>query len=302
MTKLRTNHSKNSGGSAIVRVGLFAAVLSALILFFNRYIDNNSTSKEYKTDRISKIDVSKFNFIPNSTTNEVIFNPYFALSYSEEHEQAEWVAYELTAERLNMPWVSRSDAFLPDPQVRRESASSYDYKDSGYDRGHLVPAADMAFSEDAMQYTFLMSNISPQSGNFNKGIWRELEELTRNWAKDDKALYVVTGPVLSETPKGAIGENQVSIPTAYFKVLLDYQEPQKKGIAFIIPNEVSYEPLFKYAVSIDEVEKQTGLDFFSKLISKNEEAELEGKFNIDLWTFSKTKFDLRTRKWNQEQE
>lgn len=300
MAKLRTNHSKISGGVSIVRVGLFAVILSALVYFFNRFMNNNSVSNDENSSIAQEVDVSKFNFIPTSTTNEVIFNPYFALSYSEEHEQAEWVAYELTKERLNMPWVSRTDAFLPDPQVRKESASSYDYRGSGYDRGHLVPAADMAFSEDAMQYSFLMSNISPQSRNFNQGIWRELEELTRNWAKDNKALYVVTGPVLSEIPKGAIGENEVSIPKAYFKVLLDYTEPQLKGIAFIIPNEVSYEPLFKYAVSIDEAEKQTGLDFFPKLLSSEEEMELEAKFNIDLWTFSKAKFDLRTRKWNKD--
>jgi len=300
MAKLRRNHAKGSGGGIIVRVALFAVLLSGLVYFFNEFIGANPEFEERAATESEPIDVAAYHFLPTSTTGEIILNPYFALSYSEEHEQAEWVAYQLSAERLNKPWVQRTDEFLPDPQVSGKSATPYDYRGSGYDRGHLAPAADMAFSEDAMQYSFLMSNISPQSRNFNKGIWRELEELTRDWAKENQALYVVTGPVLSERPKGAIGENEVSIPVAYFKVLLDYTEPQKKGIAFLIPNEVSYEPLFKYAVTIDEVEAVTDLDFFPKLLSEAEELELEGQYNIDLWKFSKKKFELRTQKWNKD--
>ena len=185
MAKLRTNHAKSSGGGTVVRVGLFAAILSAMVYLFNLFAGDNAQPGVVKNDDFTEeIDVAAFRkMMPASTTGEVILNPYFALSYSETHEQAEWVAYELTAERLDMPWVKRSDNFLPDPKITRASASPTDYRNSGYDRGHLVPAADMAFSEEAMAATFLMSNISPQSSNFNKGIWRELEELTRDWAK-----------------------------------------------------------------------------------------------------------------------
>lgn len=303
MAKLKTNHSRGSGSGTIVRVGLFAAILSTLVLMFNRFVGNGEASIETPDDTYEEtIDVAAFKqLMPTSTTGEVILNPYYALSYSEKHEQAEWVAYKLTAERLNMPWVKRTDNFLPDPKVTRASATPNDYRNSGYDRGHLVPAADMAFSEEAMASTFLMSNISPQSRNFNKGIWRELEELTRDWAKKNEELYVVTGPVLAQTPKGAIGENEVSVPAAYFKVLLDYTEPQIKGIGFILPNEVSYEPLFEYAVSIDEVERMTGLDFFPNLLSEDsEEQKIESDVNIDLWEFNKKKYELRTRKWNED--
>lgn len=301
MAKLRTNHSKGSGGGTVVRVGLFAAILSALIYLFNQFVGNTSAMPATEQDTFTEeIDVAAFRqMIPNSTTGEVILNPYYALSYSEAHEQAEWVAYKLTAERLNMPWVKRSDNFFPDKQVKNGSSEPNDYKNSGYDRGHLVPAADMAFSEEAMAATFLMSNISPQSGNFNKGIWRELEELTRDWAKKDKELYVVTGPVLAQAAKGTIGENQVAVPASYFKVLLDYTEPQLKAIGFILPNEVSYEPLHKLAVSVDEVEAATGLDFFGNLLSEDEEKTIEATVNIDLWTFNKQKFELRKRSWNQ---
>ena len=110
---------------------------------------------------------------------------------------------------------------------------------------------------------------------------------------------MVTGPILTEDPKGYIGDNEVAIPTKYFKVLLDLDEPEKKGIGFILPNEVSFEPLYKYAVSIDAVEELAELDFFPELMPNDLEEELESSFNLDLWEFSKKKFELRTEKWNQ---
>ncbi len=300
MVQLKTNHSRGSGGGIILRIGLFTAILSVMVYFFNQFISKVNTTARFTDKPVAMLDIKAFDFLPTSSTGDVVYNPYFVLSYAEEHEQAEWVAYQLTAERLNMPWVKRSDAFLPDPSIRTKSATPDDYRGSGYDRGHLASAADMAFSEDAMQYTFLMSNISPQVRNFNQGIWRELEELTRNWAKDNEALYIVTGPVLSETSKGTIGGNKVSVPVAYYKVILDNIGPERKGIAFVIPNEVSYEPLFKYATSIDAVEKRTNIDFFHKFLSATDERALEGAFNVDLWKFSKKKYELRTKKWNQD--
>ncbi|MFN7117203.1 MAG: DNA/RNA non-specific endonuclease [Saprospiraceae bacterium] len=293
MATFRTNHSRGGGGGTIVRVGIFATILTALILYFNRFaedINTNITSNE------ENVDVKSFDFLPVGSKGQLLYNPYFTLAYNEKHEQAEWVAYELTAEQLNQPRVRRADEFRPDDRVKQGSASLEDYRGSGYDRGHLAPAADMAFNEEAMNYSFLLSNISPQAKNFNKGIWRELEELTRNWARDNEALYVITGPVLTETVKGTIGTNKVSVPAAYFKILLDMTAPQQKGIAFIIPNEVSFEPLHKFAVPIDEVEKRTGLDFFP-----NFDAEpLEQTFNLDFWEFSKKKYELRVNKWNKE--
>ncbi len=296
MAKLRTNHVRNGGGGGamVVRVGLFAIILGALTLLFNRFVTQPSNDVEGEV-----IDFAAFDFVPASTTGVTLYNPYFALSYSPQHKQAEWVAYELSAARLSMPWVSRRSAFLPDSRVKNPVTPS-DYRNSGYDRGHLAPAADMAFAEEAMEYSFLMTNISPQAKNFNKGIWRELEELTRNWAKANSILYVVTGPVLAQKPKGTIGEAQVSVPMAYYKVLLDYTEPQKKGIGFIIPNEVSYEPLYKFAMSIADVERQTGLTFFPKLLHPTKDRNLKETYNIDLWEFSKRKYELRTQKWNQD--
>jgi endonuclease G len=304
MAKLRSNHAGKSGGSGgtVVRVGIFAAVISGLIFAFNLFNKDQSAGPLIDEDTLTSADLEddrKF-YLPTSTTDQIVHHDYFSLSYSEEHEQAEWVAYTLTRERLDMPWHEREDEFIADEQIDSGSAESDDYRNSGYDRGHLVPAADLAFSADAMRESFLMSNISPQARDFNTGIWRELEENTRSWAKKYKKLYVVTGPVLTKEVKGSIGGNEVSVPGYYYKVLLDVSEPGKKGIAFLLPNQISYEPLYEYAVTIDDVEALTGIDFFPNLMTDRLEEQLESEYNLDLWEFSKAKHDLRTQKWNKQ--
>lgn len=302
MAKLRSNHAGNSGGGGgtVIRVGIFAAIISGLIFAFNFFNSDKVTAPLIDEATVTRADLEddRSFYLPASTTGQVIHHQHFSLSYSEAHEQAEWVAYVLTRERLNMPWHERSDRFVPDAQISTGSADWEDYLNSGYDRGHLAPAADLAFSAEAMTESFLMSNISPQARDFNTGIWRELEENTRSWAKKYKKLYVVTGPVLTENIKGSLGKNNVSVPGYYYKVLLDISEPGKKGIAFLLPNQISYEPLYQYAVAIDEVEALTGIDFFPNLMTEELEEKLESEYNLDLWEFSKAKHDLRIQKWN----
>lgn len=296
MAKLRTNHARQENGNSgmIVKVGLFGAILGGLYFVFNYF-----TGAAPATDNQEETYHAESYFLPSARGQVIEYRDY-VLSYDEEHEQAEWVAYILTKENLEKPWNKRSDNFIPDKRVTTGSATPSDYRGSGYDRGHLVPAADMAFDVESMEETFLMSNISPQSRNFNKGIWRELEELTRDWAKRSGELYVVTGPVLSQEPKGYIGENEVSIPTAYFKVLLDLAEPELKAIAFIVPNQVSFEPLYDFVASVDQVEALTGINFFPDLMPRELETQLEAKYNIDLWQFSKQKYEKRVEEWNVE--
>jgi endonuclease G len=299
MAKFRSNHSKEgrkAGGTTAVRVGIFGAIIAGLVLVFNQFMGKSSPSSGGGTD---STDFADAYFLPTGSDGQVIQHNTYTISYNEDHEQAEWVAYVLTKTELDKEWVNRPDNFRPDPKVETGSSTTDDYYRSGYDRGHLIPAADRAYSEAAIGETFLMSNISPQAHSFNGGIWRELEELTRSWAKKYKKLYVVTGPVLSMPPKGAIGDNEVTVPAAYYKVLLDISEPELKGIAFVMPNEISYEPVFKYATSIDEIERLTGFDFFSDLLDDELEEELESNHNIDLWQFNKSKFERRINTWNK---
>lgn len=285
--------SNSGGGSMITKVLVFVAVLAGLFWGFN---GSEEGGGDYE-DEI--IDVKKEYALPTSTTGQVIHHNYYSLSYSEEHEQAEWVAYELYRENLEGERVPRSNNFREDRAVKTGSSNSRDFSHPDYDRGHLVPAADMNFNETAMSETFFMSNMSPQKNNFNQGIWRELEENTRYWAKKFKRLFVVTGPVLSRPIIRRIGNNKVSVPAAYFKVLLDIDDPEKKGIGFIMPNAVSYEPIETYAVSIDEVEELTGINFFGELLEPDLEAQLESEYDPSLWSTSKKKFQLRKNKWNK---
>ena len=203
---------------------------------------------------------------------------HYSVCYRESYEQAEWSAYCLTEDQL-VKNASRSNDFRPDPEIVSESASLSDYKGSGYDRGHLTPAADMGFSEQAMSETFFMSNMSPQAGGLNRGIWKDLEAQVRQWAKKFGRVYVVSGPILEKPSSDykSIGENKVSVPEFYYKVILapiyDSDDDKKTpsdaktvvATAFIFPNEKCNKALSDYVVSVDEVEKRTKIDFFSLL-------------------------------------
>lgn len=220
--------------------------------------------------------------IPTRKPGEkVIIHEGYCLSFNERHKQANWVAYELTdSETISV--FTRSNRFMPDPNVATGTATDNDYSHSGYDRGHLAPAADMGWSETAMKESFYYSNMSPQLPGFNRGIWKRTEELVRNWAVEYQAVYVVTGPVLT-TGLHAIGANHVSVPRYFYKVVLDKHTPAK-GVGFVISNQSSTAALQSFAVSIDSVEKLTGIDFFP-LLADSIENRVESRVNINEWNW-----------------
>jgi len=217
--------------------------------------------------------------LPDSTRQQIVY-PGFTLQYNEQHEQADWVAYRLDSLEL-IPVVKRQDRFKSDPNVITGSASLSDYKSSGYDRGHLAPAADMRFSEETMLQSFFMSNMSPQLPEFNRGIWKKLEETVRDFAKENLELYIVTGPVL-RVGLTTIGENEVSVPELYYKALCELTPPEIKMIAFLLPNQGSTAELQTFSISVDSLEKITGLDFFYILPDRLEES-LESECNPEMW-------------------
>lgn len=205
-----------------------------------------------------------FSLLPSSTTGVIIHHTYYTLSYSEEHEQAEWVAYELTREDV-AGTAKRINAYRPDPKIKTGSSDSYDFKQSGYDRGHLAPAGDMKRNDTAMSESFFYSNISPQVDVFNQGIWNQLEIRVRDWAREKGALYVVTGPVLSSSIE-RIGIDKVTVPGYFYKVLLNRQKDKKiETIAFLLPNCMGTMPLQDYTITIDELEQISGIDFLERV-------------------------------------
>lgn len=224
--------------------------------------------------------------IPFAAPEDIIRHTAFSLAYNDEHEQARWVAYELTKEETNSIY-KRTNKFLVDRMVKGISAEDKDYYRSGYDRGHLAPAADMGWSAEAMKESFYYSNMSPQKASFNRGIWRRLETLVRSWAVENEAIYIVTGGVLTDGLP-TIGKNRVSVPQYFYKVILDYTEPDLKGIAFIMPNEGSSHALKNFAVTIDSVENLTGINFFHALPNETEEI-LEKECCLECWQWPTSK-------------
>ncbi|MSQ79223.1 MAG: DNA/RNA non-specific endonuclease [Flavobacteriaceae bacterium] len=234
-----------------------------------------------KATSITKLELPKAN-----SKDKIITHTGYSLLFNETHEQANWVAYDLTKAETNK-LCERTNKFIADPKVKTGSASDKDYEGSGYDRGHLAPASDMGWSSTTMAESFYYSNMSPQTPSFNRGIWKKLEELVRTWAIENNTVYIVTGPVLTNGLQ-TIGPNKVSVPNYYYKVVLDYSEPNIKGIGFILPNIGSEEQLQYYAVSIDSVEKLTGIDFFPLLQDEQEEL-IEKTLCINCWSWKSIK-------------
>ena len=223
---------------------------------------------------------------PSSRLNhQVVHHTAYDLMYDEKHEQANWVAYPLTAAHT-VKVVERSNKFIEDPLVNTGSATNADYAGSGYDRGHLAPAADMGWSQLTMEESFYFSNMSPQLANLNRGLWKQLEEQVRLWAKADSTLLIVTGPILKDSLP-VIGPNKVSVPEAYYKVILDVEFPTIKAIAFVMPNAAISGSVQDYRTTVDSVELLTGLDFFAQ-IDNQIEPLIESGYCRSCWQF-KTK-------------
>lgn len=216
---------------------------------------------------------------------ELIEHAWYTLSYSEENEQALWVHYKLTNEMIKGT-APRTDNFRVDNTVSTLSAYPEDYTSSGYDRGHLCPAADMCFNLVSMSESFYMSNMSPQVPAFNRGIWKKLEGTVRMWAFVEQEIHVVTGPVFRDN-LGVLPQSNITIPGYYYKVIYDPTGEQKM-LALVLPNARGEKPLPEYVVTVNYVEVLTGIDFFAALPDELEN-RLEANSDASLWTFSEYK-------------
>lgn len=237
---------------------------------------------EEKSEVITQKDLSFYYPSSNLTNGGIVSHLAYSLDYNEDYEQADWVLYELTkAEVLNKK-VPRKDKFVKDPSTSISSALPTDYYKSGYDRGHLCPAADNRWSQDAMDQSFYMSNMTPQHPDLNRKIWAELEEKVREWAIENEQVYVVTGPILADGFKSKIGKSNVAIPNYFYKVVADLTGDEIKGVGFIFVNGENNGELKYYACSIDMVEERTKIDFFPQM-SDVIEKQIETDFVVEDW-------------------
>lgn len=238
-------------------------------LFDGKWIENllHPEKMEQYTQTISTTDNDNRLEIPIMRSNiggQILKRKGYTLSYNADYKTSQWVAWELTRKETKGK-EGRTDKFLPDPDVLGAKAYTSDYTKSGYDRGHMAPAADMKWSRQAMEESFFMSNICPQNPNLNRGDWNDLEEKSRQWAKKYGAVYIACGPIYDTKRPKRIGNNKIAVPDAFYKVILINDKKNPKAIGFIFPNKAGHKPLNKYIVTVDSVEIRTNIDFFPTL-------------------------------------
>ena len=214
---------------------------------------------------------------------------YF-FEYDEKHEQSSWVAHMITPEVENLG-SARTNDFRVDPLVVSGTAEQDDYfnyypdrKEGeqydgfGYDRGHLAPSADFRWYEKAVSESYYYSNMSPQDPDLNRKKWSELENMLRNYVvRNNVPLAVITAPILEDDlPKIKQSRNGVSIPKFYLKIAYDHTN--QRIIGFLMANKELTRPVDMYTISVDELEKQTGYDYFPKI-----DQSLESSYDVKVW-------------------
>ncbi len=218
---------------------------------------------------------------PKGTPEQILKRTGYVASYNKATLLPNWVAWHLTAERTEGSAKRSGVDFAEDTEVPEPRATDWDYYNSGYDRGHMCPAADNKWSKKAMEESFLFTNMCPQNGNLNRGDWNEMEMACRKWAKKYGDLYIVCGPILYKGKHKTIGKNKVVVPEAFFKVVLRTgDDPQ--AIGFIYKNTSGNRPKDSYVNTVDEVERITGIDFFPSL-PDDIEKKVEAECDLGLW-------------------
>ena len=210
--------------------------------------------------------------IPKGVSNQVLNYQAIRVNFNPSLRIPNCVAYELTATMVAMAdapghEVRKNYNYAKDASVKT-CPENWEYRGSGYSRGHMAPAMDMRWDKTAMAQCFYMTNMCPQETKLNNDHWRVLEERVHSWAKRDKRIMVYTGPIMGKNPK-MIGKDKknIAVPDAFFKVL--YAPDQGRAIAFIYPNTPCPGGIKKYAVTVAEVERRTGLTF-SNAIPKHQ--------------------------------
>jgi len=203
-------------------------------------------------------------YLPTNN-GELVRHQNYILSYIEKHEGAEWTCYELTPSELVDSAKRKIGSFIEDKMVSTGSALHTDYTKSGYDRGHLSPAADFKFSVEAMNESFYMSNVLPQVPELNRITWKYLEDDVRTYVeKHNVNLYIITGGIVFDDHKEIGIKNKIAVPTYFYKMIFD--DTDNNIMTIIIPNDsISNQDYFEYVTSVNRIESLMNLDFFPQL-------------------------------------
>lgn len=268
---------KNStGGSSL----LYKIVIIVILALFGYLVHRCTGSRSAVV--VGKIDKLEVPAISSGTPGRLIAREGYTLLYNTTRLIPDWVAYELTALETEGE-EPRSSHFKKDPEIAGLQADNEDYRNSGWDKGHMAPAADMKWSPEAMADCFYLTNICPQDHKLNTGTWKKLEEQCREYARYFGTLYIVCGPIVTNNRYGTIGDNGVMVPDGFFKVLLAPYYGKYIAIGFLFDNQKGGKKLVEHAVTVDEVERVTGIDFFYSLPDDIEEA-VESAMEKTAWS------------------
>lgn len=269
-----------------IKINAVLSVVYFVALIIVAALDTDTTQakngEKAETDKVIKYE------LPESTKKgipeQVVEHVGYTVSYNSDWRIPNWVAYELTAEEVQGV-EPRGNDFVPDPDISSGTPSTDEYKNSGYDRGHMAPAGDMKWSKQAMKESFYTSNICPQNQNLNKGDWKDLEEHVRSMATKYDHIYIACGPIVSAKPK-TIGQysyiDRIAIPDAFFKAILRQKDESWSALGFMMPNQAGHKELSSYAMSIEELEMIIDMDLFYNLPNDIEE-HVERTFNLTDW-------------------
>lgn len=239
--------------------------------------EGDTTAAHYGNRHYAALETVK---LPDSLPSQTKEYIGFTISFNKDNRTPNYVAWELLGEETTGA-TGRGDKFWTDPDLEGCPTTS-DYTRSGYDRGHMCPSADQKWSTEAMEDCFVMANICPQEHALNNGAWKTLENKERQWAQRDSAIMIVAGPLYTPADTKRIGQAGVRVPGAFFKVLLAPYLDEPRGIAFVYPNMTAPGNMQNYAMSIDELERITGYDFFPALPDDVEE-KVEATFSFKEW-------------------
>lgn len=258
---------------AITLTVVFLLLIAWGIKGLTRKVNEPRDSVVYTVTHYPDLEITK-------PEGEIVRYEGFSLCFDERRHTPRWVGWELLASEASGE-ESRSNRFWQDDDIYGCPAPS-DYTNSGYDRGHLCPAADQKWSKQAMRDCFSMANMAPQDHALNSGAWATLEKKERLWAERDSAIVIIAGPVYSGSNPKKIGDTGVHVPDAFFKVFLAPYLDKPRAIGFIYPNTSAPGNMQDYSMSVDGVEKITGLDFFSALPDSIEN-RVEAVYSFNDW-------------------
>ena len=276
----KKSHSNNKLG-CIIAIIVLTPILFGVYLYCQQI--NIQKNNELQTDASLQIPLGKDLETPISLAprqEQIIRHSGYTVSYNKDLKIPNWVSYELTREETRGK-EKRGNRFIADPLVIGPIATNADYTRSGYDKGHMAPAADMKWSPEAMKESFYFSNMCPQHPQLNRRGWKNLEDKIRNWAIADSAIIIICGPIIEKQPK-TIGKNKVVVPQQFFKVVLSPFVKPIRAIGFLFNNEQAVEPLSSYVVTVDSIESLTNMDFFAPLPDEIEN-RIEADANYSLW-------------------